>query len=188
MVQGQCCTLSNDSLHKTLSSLSLLGIDVNVLEDISLAFEFNSELPKRSVTVQHNPVNLSRGARLAVAVNFDMYSLPKVAIFLRNEGSTLNKGPWRTQRALSCWAGERTEVRDRQPIRNERIDEVPVIVVLLDFLHGAIMLALQLATLRTVVSFEMVAAYDRALCSQECMQGDTVWTAKIAAHPTLNIP
>ena len=30
--------------------------------------------------------------------------------------------------------------------------------------------------------------YDRALCPQECMQLDTVWTAKIAAHPTLDIP
>ena len=31
----------------------------------------------------------------------------------------------------------------------------------------------------------MVAAYDRALCPQECMQGDTVWTAKLAAHCNL---
>jgi len=34
----------------------------------------------------------------------------------------------------------------------------------------------------------MVAAYDRALCPQECMQLYTVWTAKIAAHPTFDIP
>ena len=70
-------------------------------------------------------------------------------LILRKVGSTLNKGPWRTQRALSCRAGERTEVR--QPIRNERVDEVSIIVApcvaLLDFLHGAIMLVLQLATL-----------------------------------------
>ena len=49
--------------------------------------------------------------------------------------------------ALSRRAGARTEVR--QPIHNERIDEVSCVMVRRDFRHGAIMLVLQLAALCT---------------------------------------
>ena len=45
---------------------------MNVLEDICLAFVFSSKLPTHSVTVQHSPVNLSRGARLAVSRHFGL--------------------------------------------------------------------------------------------------------------------
>ena len=117
-----------------------------VLEDMSLPFKFSSELHKTSVT-SHAVLQTSVGVPgWPSGVIFDMYSLSKVAIFLSEEGSsTLNKGPWRTQQALSCQAGERTEVR--QPTRNERIDEGSIVVAILDFLHGAIMPLLQLATL-----------------------------------------
>lgn len=53
--------------------------------------------------------------------------------------------------ALSRRAGARTEVR--QPVRNERIDEVSIIVVRRDFRHGARMLFLQLGALCLLALF-----------------------------------
>jgi hypothetical protein len=87
--------------------------------------------------------------------------------------------------ALSRRAGARTEVR--QPIHNERIDEVSIIVVRRDFRHGAIMLLLQLTALCAASLFLVPVCYDLALCPQKCIQGDTVRTAEIAAHPTLHL-
>ena len=137
VVQGRCCTLSTCSLQKTLSSLSLLGIDVNVLEDIFLAFGFNSELPKRSVTVQHSLVNLSRGARLAVSRHLryvlaveggDLFEKGRVHI----EQGTLSNS---TRAELPGGRAHRSSPANTQRT-DSRIDEVPVIVALLDFPHG----------------------------------------------------
>ena len=87
--------------------------------------------------------------------------------------------------ALSRRAGARTEVR--QPIHNERIDEVSCVMVRRDFRHGAIMLVRHLAAL-CIVSLSRVPLFDDpALCTQKCIQLHTVWTVEIAAHPTLQL-
>ena len=64
--------------------------------------------------------------------------------------------------ALSRRAGARTEVR--QPIHNERIDEVSCVMVRRDFRHGAMMLALQLLALCTFSLYDVPLSDDPALC------------------------